>query len=87
MPKNVVDLLSCWQGRGGRIEAGVIWKAVPLCLMWRLWSERNSRTFKGEEKTIPMLKHISLQQLLEWLKASHCVSFTSVLEMLYYCSF
>ena len=86
MPRNVVDLLNCWQGRVGRSKVGVIWKAMPLCLMWCLWSERNSRIFKGEEKTIPMLKYTFLQLLFEWLKASPSVSFNFVLDMLDYCS-
>ena len=50
----------------------------PSCLMSCLWSGRNARTFKGEEKTLPMLKFTFLQQLYEWLKASNPVSFTTV---------
>ena len=39
MPKQVVDLLACWnRGVGGRCWAVVIWGATPQCIMWTiLW--------------------------------------------------
>uniref|UniRef100_A0A2N9IL29 Reverse transcriptase zinc-binding domain-containing protein n=1 Tax=Fagus sylvatica TaxID=28930 RepID=A0A2N9IL29_FAGSY len=45
MPRDVVDLLSCWSGKVGRDEAGAIWKAIPHCLMWCLWCERKCKNF------------------------------------------
>ena len=33
MPKIVVELLACWQGNFGHHRNGVIWMAVPHCLM------------------------------------------------------
>jgi hypothetical protein len=45
MPSRVLDLLACWQGRFGRLRSAEIWKAIPHCLMWCLWRERNSRIF------------------------------------------
>jgi hypothetical protein len=43
MPKRVMDLFSCWYGSVGRHS--VIWKAIPHCIMWCLWRERNARIF------------------------------------------
>jgi hypothetical protein len=40
MPRRVVDLLACWQGRLGQHRNCVIWRAIPHCLMWCLWRER-----------------------------------------------
>ena len=74
----VVELLDCWQGCFGSSESGVIWKAIPSCLTWSLWSEINARTFKVEAKTLPMLKFSFLQHLFEWLQASRSVSFNCV---------
>ena len=34
MPKTVVELLACWQGNFGHHRNGVIWIAIPHCLMW-----------------------------------------------------
>uniref|UniRef100_A0A2N9GHH3 Uncharacterized protein n=1 Tax=Fagus sylvatica TaxID=28930 RepID=A0A2N9GHH3_FAGSY len=47
MPSSVLELLACWQGRFGRHCSSEIWNAIPHCLMWCLWSERNARTFEG----------------------------------------
>uniref|UniRef100_A0A2N9E7V6 Reverse transcriptase domain-containing protein n=1 Tax=Fagus sylvatica TaxID=28930 RepID=A0A2N9E7V6_FAGSY len=44
MPKRVIDLFSCWYGSVGRHS--VIWKAIPHCIMWCLWRERNARIFE-----------------------------------------
>ena len=43
MPKSIVELLACWQGRFGRRHNGYIWIIVSYCLMWCIWKERNSR--------------------------------------------
>jgi hypothetical protein len=67
-----------------RNDSGVLWKAIPHCLMW---CERNARTFTGEEKSVPALKFSFLPALFGWLKASNLVSFTSMIEMLDTCSF
>uniref|UniRef100_A0A2N9HAP6 Reverse transcriptase zinc-binding domain-containing protein n=1 Tax=Fagus sylvatica TaxID=28930 RepID=A0A2N9HAP6_FAGSY len=69
MPRDVVDLLSCWKEIRGKSKAGKIWKMVPHCLMWCLWQERNDRTFKEKERTIPALKLHFLHTLLNWSKA------------------
>jgi hypothetical protein len=87
MPRGVEDLFACWSGKRENSESGAIWKAVPHCLMWCLWRERNSRTFSGEEQSVPMLKFSFLNTLFEWLKASHLISAHSVAEMLDNCSF
>ena len=87
MPRGVEDLFACWSGKRGNSESGAIWKAVPHCLMRCLWRERNSRTFSGEEQSVPMLKLSFLNTLFEWLKASHLISAHSVAEMLDNCSF
>uniref|UniRef100_A0A2N9I9L7 Reverse transcriptase zinc-binding domain-containing protein n=1 Tax=Fagus sylvatica TaxID=28930 RepID=A0A2N9I9L7_FAGSY len=44
MPKTVTELLHCWFGSVG--GHSVIWKAIPHCIMWCLWQERNARTFE-----------------------------------------
>jgi hypothetical protein len=43
----VIDLFVCWQRRLGSQQRSVIWRAVPHCLMWCIWKERNARTFEG----------------------------------------
>ena len=52
MPKTLVELLAWWQGNFGHHRNGVIWMAVPHCLMWCIWRERNNRYFEDFERTI-----------------------------------
>ena len=56
MPKTLVDLLACWQGKFGRHHNGVIWMVVPRCLMGCIWWERNSQCFEDSKRTIADLK-------------------------------
>uniref|UniRef100_A0A7N2KTR2 Reverse transcriptase zinc-binding domain-containing protein n=1 Tax=Quercus lobata TaxID=97700 RepID=A0A7N2KTR2_QUELO len=65
MPSSVVGLFACWQGHFGRLHNGVIWKVVPLCLMWCIWKERNSRCFEDSERAMPDLKLLFIRTLLE----------------------
>ena len=78
MPRRVVDLLTCWQGSLGRHRE--IWKAIPHCLMWCLWRERNARTFEDSEQNIVDLKLLFYRSLYEWMRATSLFSFTSFLE-------
>ncbi len=86
MPRVVEELFACWTNTMGNSESGTIWRAVPDCLMWCLWRERNSRTFSGEENSVPALKYSFLQTLYKWLKASNLISSYSVADMLDSCS-
>jgi hypothetical protein len=73
MPRRVVDLLTCWQGSLGRHRE--IWKAIPHCLMWCLWRERND-----SEQNIVDLKLLFYRSLYEWMRATGLFSFTTFLE-------
>jgi hypothetical protein len=41
MPSRFIDLLMCWKGSSARSGLGDVWSAVPLCLRWLIWWERN----------------------------------------------
>ena len=49
MPRGVADLLHCWWS-GGRSRSAMVWKMIPLCIMWCLWSKRNGRFFEDSRK-------------------------------------
>ena len=66
MPQRVVDLLDCWTCNFRRHRNIVIWRFVPHCLMWCIWRERNSRSFKGREWSIIEFKSFFFFTLLEW---------------------
>jgi hypothetical protein len=59
MPRGVVDLLHCWWS-GGHPCSAVVWKMVPLCIMWCLWSERNGRFFEDSKRSLEVLLHFFL---------------------------
>jgi hypothetical protein len=55
MPSSVLDLLSGWGTLLGRGHVFRIWKQVPLCVLWGLWCERNSRLFENVEVSVGAL--------------------------------
>uniref|UniRef100_A0A2N9IS02 Reverse transcriptase zinc-binding domain-containing protein n=1 Tax=Fagus sylvatica TaxID=28930 RepID=A0A2N9IS02_FAGSY len=63
MPKRVIDLLYCWLGSVGCNS--MIWKAIPHCIMWCLWRERNARTFEDCELSVVELKLRFYRSLLD----------------------
>jgi hypothetical protein len=50
-PAKVIELLFGWFNGFGK-HSSDIWNLVPLCLMWSLWQERNSRIFEDKEKSL-----------------------------------
>ena len=84
MPMSVVELLACWQGRFGRHRNGYIWIAVPHCLMWCIWKERNSRCFEDNDCSMPDLKLLFFRTLIYvWRNQP----FSSILDLLGLCNF
>ena len=47
---------SMLQGKFVRHCNDVIWMAVPHCLMWCIWQERNNRCFEDSEMIVADLK-------------------------------
>ncbi|KAG2720726.1 hypothetical protein I3760_02G048500 [Carya illinoinensis] len=66
MPTRVVDLLGCWRKIQGCHQVAVVWKMIPLCIMWCIWLERNARCFEDKERTRVELKNFFLHTLLLW---------------------
>ena len=56
----VRELFACWQEKMGKQPKYMIWRAVPHCLMWCLWRERNLRIFEGCEHHVDELKLLFL---------------------------
>ena len=86
MPLFVVGLFACWQGCFGRYCNGDIWKVVPLCLMWCIWKERNSRCFEDIERSMSDLKLLFLWTLFDWFSVRRNQPF-SFLDLLDFCNF
>ena len=62
MPKSVKELFASWW-MGGNSQSVIMWKMVPLCLMWCIWRERNARCFEDSSRNIEDLTHFFLSTI------------------------
>jgi hypothetical protein len=85
MPRRVGDLFDCWWS-GGRPRSAVVWKMIPLCLMWCLWSERNARCFDNSSRTLEELIHFFFTTLYSWTAAWLAPSVISFSDFLFHFS-
>jgi hypothetical protein len=65
MPSSVKELMACWCS-GGRTRNAVVWKMIPLCLMWCIWRERNARCFEDSARSFEEIVHYVLCTLYTW---------------------
>jgi hypothetical protein len=49
-------LLECWKGRFFRNDFKIVWNIIPSCLMWCMWREMNTQSFKDCKKTSLVLQ-------------------------------
>jgi hypothetical protein len=87
MPRRVINLLECWQGRLGQHSNSTIWRVIPHCLMWCLWRERKVRTFEGCEQSVLELKLQFYRSLFDWMSTTGLFSFSNSFEFLDSCYF
>ena len=80
MPCKVSELLACLRRRAVSSK-NVIWNAIPSCLMWLIWRERNRRAFEDTERHSMELKMIFLHTIVEWTAA---MSSQPTLSMLHF---
>ena len=87
MPQIVADLFTSWQGPFGRQHNIDLWRAVPHCVLWCLWRERNSRCFEGIERSILEIKSLLLHSLFAWCSIFSSFSCFNIFVMLDHCNF
>ena len=66
-PNSIADLLFGWFNRFGK-RSSSIWNLVPLCLMWTIWHERNSRIFEDEEHSRTKMSELFFDLLFDWAR-------------------
>ena len=86
MPQQVRGLFDCWTRGLIWHQHSLIWKALPHCLMWCLWRERNLRNFEDVELGSLDLKLLFLQTLYNWIQALGLFSFSSFFEFFSSCN-
>jgi hypothetical protein len=60
---------------------------VPLCVMWSIWQERNTRSFDDCERGLTDLKKLVLQTLYLWRVAWPTPNVSNFFEFIDLCSF
>jgi hypothetical protein len=64
---NVANLLYGWYNYFGKHNFSV-WNLVPLCLMWTIWRERNSRIFEDKDHSKTKLTELFFGTLFDWAR-------------------
>jgi hypothetical protein len=64
MPSSVKELYASWWS-GGCSRSAVVWKMVPLCIMWCIWREHSDRCFENSLRSSDLL-HFFLFTLFTW---------------------
>jgi hypothetical protein len=82
MPRTVSNLLACWKRSGLTKDQNTIWNAIPSCLMWLIWRERNQRAFEDIERHTVDLKMSFIQTLMEWMAALSSQAFPSIITFI-----
>ncbi|KAJ9693798.1 hypothetical protein PVL29_009659 [Vitis rotundifolia] len=68
LPETVKETLISWRGSFVGKKRKKIWKAIPLCIFWTVWKERNRLAFRGGELNIQRLKNSFVCNLWNWAK-------------------
>jgi hypothetical protein len=83
MPCSVKELLASWWSSGFSRSA-VVWKMVPLCIIWCIWRERNDRCFNDSSRSAEELIHFFLFTIFSWTAgwlAPRVISFSDFLTL------
>ena len=67
-PESVKEVLFSWTGHLVGKKRKKIWKAIPLCIFWMIWKERNRLAFKGGVLHIQKLKNFFVCNLWGWAR-------------------
>jgi hypothetical protein len=79
LPRQVVDLLFGWYNWFGKHHSH-IWNLIPMCLMWTVWRERNSRTFEDMSSSPDQLLGNFVTSLFDWSRIWGFTTATTVTE-------
>ena len=72
-PFLVKDLMLGWLHLPLRKKDAKLWRAVPLCLIWAIWKERNRVVFEDEAFSKTRLKSCFLFSFPSWASLVHDV--------------
>ncbi|CAN4092377.1 unnamed protein product [Withania somnifera] len=67
-PRNITNLLNCWNMVGNAAKKEERWKIVPACIWWIVWKERNRRCFEDKQSSLQEFKMNGLSLYYFWCK-------------------
>jgi hypothetical protein len=67
MPRSARDLLTSWRHQVGRLDILEVWRLVPVCLVWCIWTKHNVRSLEDRETLVVELKKIIFNSLYTWI--------------------
>ncbi|KAJ9678521.1 hypothetical protein PVL29_020644 [Vitis rotundifolia] len=67
-PESVKEVLASWRGSFVGKKRKKIWDAIPLCIFWTVWKERNRLAFRGGVLNVQKLKNFFVCNLWSWAK-------------------
>ena len=70
LPFTVRDTLLSWYVSFKDKKHRNVWWAIPLCLFWTVWKERNRIVFDNEALSTQRLKNSFVCNILSWAKSS-----------------
>ena len=79
MSQRVLDLLFGWHNWFGKHYSD-IQNLAPLCLLWTVWRERNSRTFEDVLCTPDQLLEKFVNSLFDWSRVWGFTTANSVID-------
>ena len=77
-PFLVKDLFLGWPSFPLRKKVSKLWRAVPLCLMWAIYKERNRVVFEDVCFSISRLKGCFLRSFCSWASLIHDMDYSFV---------
>uniref|UniRef100_A0A2N9GN59 Reverse transcriptase domain-containing protein n=1 Tax=Fagus sylvatica TaxID=28930 RepID=A0A2N9GN59_FAGSY len=86
VPRSVKDLFFGWRNWFGKHHSD-IWNLAPLCLMWNVWLERNSRIFEDTQSSVDHLLEKFTSSLFDWSRVWGFTTAASVADFLVSLSF
>lgn len=69
-PGSVPSLLQWWAGYRCNKRVKMLWKIIPLAVLWSLWKQRNESLFNDTQADLEKLCELIKIQIALWFRAS-----------------
>ena len=79
-PLTIRQSLLAWQHAKVGRKRKRVWMAIPLCLFWTLWKERNKAAFENKTPSVHRLKSTFVCTLWSWAKLNSIDNLDSLVD-------